>query len=139
MSERQEDEFDVLSALLVIRSKPPKRKKPDKDGWIEFEPYDALYAVETLSRALKECPELVARMVRISPYDRAVLTGRSVAARIRNELGREPTKGELIRELEENYPEERKAISEQDPIPSTTATRYFKACRLSHLEQDRGW
>jgi hypothetical protein len=139
MSERQEDEFDVLTALLVIRNGPPKRKEPDKDGWIEFEPYDNLHAVETISRAMKECPDLVARMVALKPYDRAVLTGRSVALLLRNKLGREPTKGEIIREMEGHYPEERRAISKSDPIPTSTATRYFKACRLSHLDQDRSW
>ena len=141
MSEEQSEEWewDVRIALLAIQHNPPKWKGPDEDGVGEFEPYDALSEVEILSEALGRDPALVARMASLSDYDHALLVGRMLVAKIREEKGRDPTKGELMIRLEQDYPDARKAISKSDPIPSTTATRYFEKARLSHLEQDRGW
>ncbi len=141
MSKEQPEglEWDVRAALVIIKCNRPRWKGPDEDGVGEFEPYDSLHAVETLSEALNEWPEVVARMANLSDPDHAVLAGQRVHLLLRNELGREPTKGELMSRLEQDFPEDRKVISPNDPIPPATLTRYLKKCRLSHLEQDRGW
>jgi hypothetical protein len=135
-----DDDLELLMALRTIRDNPPKEKPGWGDGRVsEWEDYDYLYAVEIVSQGLREHPEIIGRLLKASERERAVFIGRRLAGKLREDLRRNPTKGEIIRELEKDWPEAREAISKSDPIPESTATRYFKACRLSHLDQDRGW
>ena len=128
-----DDEWQVMDSLRAIRDYPPKLIGKE---WENYDPW--MYHVLIVCKALKERPDLIAKGCNPTARDRAVYLGRRIAATLHEELGRHPTKGDVIRRLEKDWPEEREAISKSDPIPKSTATRYFEDCRLSHLEQDRG-
>ena len=132
-----DDEWVVHMALEVIRNNPPEEKlEGDGHKWKE---YEHLACVKIVSRALRERPELIIRLLNSKPRDRAIYVARRVASFLTSDKGRNPTKGEILRVLDHPGNEEvRKAICPSDVIPKTTLSRFWKDAGLSHLEQDRG-